>query len=540
MRRLKYELIRYLTLLIILSLASYRFYLSYYLPNMGDAALHAWVIEEITKKEELIFTVPNILTNFPNGFPLQYPVFFHLTFSIGDIIIGGYKFLPPVFGVLSVLLIYLIGKDAFKSEVVGLFSAFFVAIHPYYILFTSTVFMESLIVFEILAVVWLYLRYIGTSDKRYLILTVIFLGISIGTKQIGYILVAIILLFHFIVFRKNKYKISIFLLFGSILIGFPMLLSFYRSFGTLLFPMRGDIDKLLFSNSEWTTDPLFDKIGESLSYSHLKRYLDPNDILNFYDPSAYYLTSAQFNKMIFVFMIIIGIISCLYMIYKSKNRSYYGKRIGFIIMVLICYHVALILLRQPRYFIHSMLLVLPIFIYPIVFLKNRIMVGRNVIVVLITTLIIFGSIMFTEGIIFNTNWINTQGWMPSKGNMHDEIEAFEFINSHISKNERVLDFHLYHALYYLNDKDIVTVTAFGGMDVYSAIFSNDPIQLESILVKYNIKYFVIREKYIVERDPLTLMEIPIDVYNSLISSGLFKPAFSRPGIIVWEFTGDNK
>ena len=534
---------RYILLLIIIVSASYRFYLSSYLPNMGDAALHAWVIEEITDKGELIYTVPYILTNNSKGFPLQYPVFFHLIFSIANITWGYYTILPPIFGIFSVLLIYLITKDMFENEKVGILSAFIAAIHPYHALFTSVIFMESLIVFEILIVIWSYLGYIRTNEKRYIVLIIIFLGISIGTKQIAYIVLIAILAYHFIIFRKKGLKSGMLLLVGSFLVSFPMLMSFYQSFGTFLFPMRGSfLDKLVFSRSQWQVDPIFDEIAQSLPYSHLRRYLTLGDILNFYDPSAYYLPCAQFNVSLFIFMILVGIIGCFYLIFKTEDKQYYQKSIGLIVIVLVFNHITLILLRQPRYFIHSMLLILPFFVYSIIFLKNKKMIHKRIVVVLITTFVIFASIMFAEGYIWNTNRVKTQGWMPSKGSMYDEIEAFNFINSNLSHNDRVLDFACsgYEALYYLKDKEIIAWTPYGGMDVYSAIFSEDSRQIEHIFEGYNIKYIILREKYIVNRHPETITEIPIDTYNFLISSGLFKQAFSRPGIEVWEFVGDTK
>jgi len=143
----------------------------------------------------------------------EYKLPMQIYFSIPAIYLFGLtpfavRIFPVVYGVLSVLLLYLLTKKLFKNEVVAQITAFLMAVSPWHIQLTRASFESSF------ALMWLltgiYLLVYGFEDKKkkiYWLISVIPLSFAIYTYNSarGFIPIFLVILvvFYFKELRKN-------------------------------------------------------------------------------------------------------------------------------------------------------------------------------------------------------------------------------------------------------------------------------------------------------------------------------------------------
>jgi len=525
---------------LILLIACYRFYLADYLPPIGDGARHAWIVETIAEKGEIVNTIPDVITNDPRGTPIEYPATFHLTLAIGYLTTGQYRFMVALFGVLSVLLLFLIGRDLLGSPRIGLLAALVGAVHPYHILFTSTVFMESLIVLLVLAVVWAYYKFTSTNRMSYLVLASTFLGGAVATKQTVYMLLPAFFVYHLVVFRKQKWHgfgtLAI-LMGGAFLVALPALVNFTSEFGSPFFT-TGDsfLDRLFLSKSSWTLDPYFQELASSPHYmAYLGTYWKPAQALTFYAPSDYYGTTTASHVWQFVFVVLLVASVAVLVRQWRKNKTQVPIRgLALLVAVLVCSHVALLLVSQPRYLIHSMLLVLPLVFYWVVITEEV----RNKLLVLLPVAVIvaLAGFLFVQGDRFNKGFINSIAFVRTGSSIYDEIAAYDYVRLHTAENDVIADQEngSCEALYYLRGRRILWCNPYGGCDLYMAILSKDQGRVMTALDGYGVRYLVLKTDFVTSDAPQTLTEIPADAYEALRNSAGLKLVFSKPGIEVYE------
>jgi mannosyltransferase len=148
-----------LLLLILLAAASLRIY------RIGAESL--WVDEIISIRQA---QVPFLETISAVAMDVHVP-FYYLVLNGWVHLFGISEFstrlLSALFGTISVLLIYLVGKELF-SEKVGLISALLLAIFPVGIFYSQEVRMYNLVVCLTLLSMWLLVRFIHSGKRRYL------------------------------------------------------------------------------------------------------------------------------------------------------------------------------------------------------------------------------------------------------------------------------------------------------------------------------------------------------------------------------------
>lgn len=97
-------------------------------------------------------------------------------FGLNDL---GVRVTPVIYGTLTVLLLFFLGRKIFKSDFVGLVSAFLLAISPWHIQLTRASFESSFAVFWIVLGVWFFIK--GLEEKKWLLLSIIPFAVSIYT-----------------------------------------------------------------------------------------------------------------------------------------------------------------------------------------------------------------------------------------------------------------------------------------------------------------------------------------------------------------------
>lgn len=133
-----------------------------------------------------------------------------------------------IFGILCILLIYLVSKKLFNSELIGLVAALLMAFSPWNIQYSRMGFEITLMLASFLAGIWFYLW--AERNSKFYIYAGLCFAISILTYNTAKLFLPIILILLFLFFKRSKEKnfytglgifVSIFLitLYGTFFLG---------------------------------------------------------------------------------------------------------------------------------------------------------------------------------------------------------------------------------------------------------------------------------------------------------------------------------
>lgn len=163
----------------------------------------------------------------------------NLTMKIFGVNAFGMRFLSIFLGSLTILVIYLLGKEVF-NEKVGLFASFILAFSPFQLVETTGGMDISMVFFAMFAI-YLQVMFFKTNKTKFFIFSWISLGVAIMTKQIAVLFIPAFVLFslyHNKIYNRD-YKIKQILIAALIifLIVIPVL-----TFNYLLFKDKGIVD----------------------------------------------------------------------------------------------------------------------------------------------------------------------------------------------------------------------------------------------------------------------------------------------------------
>lgn len=138
-------------------------------------------------------------------------------------------------GVLAVFAIYILGRELFKNEAVGLFSALFLAVSPYAIQFSRGLWETNFALFFFIAGCATF--YIGIKKQNWLIpLSFVFWGLSVFSYQSAEVVVPPIVFLICLIYIKDLIKNKkiliwsalVILLFAGLIIKDPRIMGFAR------------------------------------------------------------------------------------------------------------------------------------------------------------------------------------------------------------------------------------------------------------------------------------------------------------------------
>lgn len=189
----------------------------------------------------------------PLVFILQF-----LSMKIFGVSAFGARFPSALAGLLTVLFIYLIGKELY-SERVGLLSALVLTVSNFWIWISRTALLEPVMIFFIVLSIYFFIK--SWSNSKYLYLWGISLGLAFISKYIAFYLIPVYFLFIF--FKKKgwlkdkRFWLSLFLVF---LICSPVII-----YNLMMYWQRGHFDMqfgilLGQGNNDWPiiqTEPNF-------------------------------------------------------------------------------------------------------------------------------------------------------------------------------------------------------------------------------------------------------------------------------------------
>lgn len=116
----------------------------------------------------------------------------------------GVRVTPIIYGVLTVLLLYLLTEEAFGKKSVSLISSFLLAVSPWHIQLTRASFESSFALFWVVMAVWFFLK--GLKKPKWLIFSMLPFAVSVYTYNSTRVFTPLFLFALAIIFRKYLWE----------------------------------------------------------------------------------------------------------------------------------------------------------------------------------------------------------------------------------------------------------------------------------------------------------------------------------------------
>lgn len=122
----------------------------------------------------------------------------------------GIRITPVVYGTLTVLIMFFLGKALFRSSLVGLISAFLLGISPWHIQLTRASFESSLATLFVTAGMWFVIK--GFKDQKWFVVSMVPFALSVFTYNSARIFTPLFLLVIVFIYRKTFAKFKKFII----------------------------------------------------------------------------------------------------------------------------------------------------------------------------------------------------------------------------------------------------------------------------------------------------------------------------------------
>ncbi|NIO20371.1 MAG: phospholipid carrier-dependent glycosyltransferase [Candidatus Aenigmarchaeota archaeon] len=240
--------------------------------------------------------------------PLILIPFFAL-FGISEFVA---RSVSAIFGVLSIVVVYFLGKRLYNREV-GLYSSFILAVNPMHWFYSSKALVEGILIFFI--ILFLYVFYSSFKDKRYLVPAGFLLSIIFLTKYTGGA-VAIFFILFILIWKRDLLKSRYFYL--SIIVAL-LTITPWISFNLRIFgePFGG-------------ANFLFAK-GVEVSEANL--------LLNFY---SFYIFDAVIMAALFLPFMLGG----FYFMFRDKDKNFFPFILFFLLFII---PISVMAVKRARY-----------------------------------------------------------------------------------------------------------------------------------------------------------------------------------------------
>ena len=116
----------------------------------------------------------------------------------------GIRITPVVYGTLTVLVTFFLGRALFQSTFVGFITALLLAVSPWHIQLTRASFESSLATFFVTLGMWLLVK--GFRDQKWFVISMIPFALSVFTYNAARIFTPLFLIIIFFIYRKTLIK----------------------------------------------------------------------------------------------------------------------------------------------------------------------------------------------------------------------------------------------------------------------------------------------------------------------------------------------
>ena len=340
-----------LVIIIIINIV-FRTWLAISMGIWRDGPFHTMVAQQIVNEGELVrfspFNVVDVAEGDRTYWPVTYPMAYYLLLAIMYMLGGelGILIFSPLISSISILGVYIIAKHYFGTKV-GILSACIFSIDAVTVFVSSSVYMDSLIVFfAILSIIEIE-RLVDSNRGFSPVRTGLWLGMLACIKQTG-ILTAISLVAYGLIIAGSEFKLKgntrkliemLKTIIIAIGIAIPFLLYQYIANGSLLYPPF----TIPFMNEKWVIDP------ESAIYLNKFRpeYLKPiYDVL--YETLLYPFPLTIWGVITSTVLAVLAIFGLIYTII-NRNKAYLTE--FFVITSISVVFMKFFRLVIPRYFL---------------------------------------------------------------------------------------------------------------------------------------------------------------------------------------------
>lgn len=257
----------------------------------------------------------------------------------------GVRITPVIYGTLTVLAIFLLAKELFLSNTIGLLAAFLLSISPWHIQLTRGSFESSLATFFITLGVWFLIK--GFKNQKWFILSMIPFALSVFTYNSARIFTPLYLFSILIIYRKllvhsKKAVIAAILFFVILLVpAAPFLLSGERSARYKLVSVTDDpglVPRINENRGKSNLSPVFAKLVHN-KVTYTSFYLTKN-YLSHFTPQFLFLNGAPHKQHhvqnigeLYLFQapfLLLGIIGLYKLKIKLKGLLFSWLLLGFV------------------------------------------------------------------------------------------------------------------------------------------------------------------------------------------------------------------
>ncbi len=472
---------------------------SYSIPVDGDGGMHAQTVEVIAARGRLINFHPYILADGDRLLPIYYPKLFYVEAATLRIVVGSlvYWLMVPFLGVLSGLFVYLISRNIFKNKALAILPAL-ITLCSYGLITNSTEMfrMETMVIMLNLSAIYSAMKYLAEKNKVWLILTTIFLGAALGTKQLTYVILPVFLLLIFLNNKhslRSKFKISLIIYGVSFMIAAPVLINQFMGAGTLFYPGVPLVSKLEPITSKVFKANLYEvgqgwkkyAIGSSRVEDAGTTYSNPSSHFKFLDPLRQSRLNNPFVELTYLFL-------ALGLLFFIKTKQFT------IPLFLLSQQYLLYRFPLERYFLINQILASILFSGGVLFLY--LYKGLRNPYIRLAPLIIALSVSFisAKNILAQTEEIPDYSYgMYAPGRLSATVEAGQWLSTNTGEDAVIITPRV-NVVSYQSSRKSLWLNQIGGDSIYEAFLNNDIDSIYRIAKHYPESYILIPNFWVVK------------------------------------------
>mgnify|MGYP001290545905 CR=1 FL=1 len=329
---------------------------------------------------------------------------FYRLFGIGQLTS---RLAAVLFGTFSILLVYLLSKEVFKSKKIGLIAAFLLAVSPFYMK-NCVAEMDVTITFFLMLAFYLVIK--ASKEKIYIIPSAISFGLAVLTKSYSVLFIPGYFIYAWYLFKKNNFdskKIRNTLIILGIVIFIFVIPTL--TYNYLLYQDKGIMD-FQFSRTFRNILPGFDKNATQELYGWNAGWNARNDIAGFFFGDSIHIGGSNMPSALYSFLFllftdpvisILGLLGLIWLI--RKKGPYIPLFLAFFILPFI--YIGSIAVMS-KHFVFALFIFTPMAAYFLDMLHQKIHKIRLrylLIAVLIIAMVMFGYNKFTIGNYYATS-----------------------------------------------------------------------------------------------------------------------------------------
>jgi len=194
---------------------SFRFFLGLWFPVNSDSLWYYSIAKYTARNREMPLNTPEI-GRMPHWNPPYSMLLFTSFYSLLGVI--GMKLINPIFGSLTIFLVYLFTKG-FIDKKYALISSLFFSFFPTHLHYSGTAYTEIPLAFFMMLGFYSFLKLLKKWEMKYVLLTIVSLSFCMTIKYIGLVVFPVIFIVGLKERPKLKFRITFLILTLAFLLG---------------------------------------------------------------------------------------------------------------------------------------------------------------------------------------------------------------------------------------------------------------------------------------------------------------------------------